>query len=57
MVTVNGVEVAFEGTRLKAKCKFSSSGSSWVGFCLYCKNECPLKGKPMSEFVEAMRVG
>lgn len=55
MITVAGVEIFFDGTRIKAKCKTSSSGASWVGYCKYCQYQCPLRGKLSAEFEEAMR--
>lgn len=54
MVTVAGVEIFLDGERIKVNCKNSGSGYSWVGFCKYCKRTCPLSGKLMVEFEEAM---
>ncbi|MEM2094793.1 MAG: hypothetical protein QXI32_05800 [Candidatus Bathyarchaeia archaeon] len=49
-----GVQIFRDGSRIKAKCKHSSSGDAWVGFCRFCKNSCPLAGVPREELEQAV---
>ncbi len=49
-----GVPIYVDGGRIKAKCKNSSSGDAWVGFCKFCKNVCPLAGVPRDELERAV---
>jgi hypothetical protein len=50
---MSDVNVFDDRGRLKAVCKFSSSGDTWIGFCKFCKNDCALAGKTQDE-IKAM---
>jgi hypothetical protein len=49
-----GISIFSDGGRIKAKCKNSSSGDAWVGFCKFCKLSCPLAGVPKDELERAV---